>query len=72
MAIRRRVRAVSTIVYVRYRRGDAAVIPVAGVFGEAVQRYLSWSAGSRGPAIVRGVAGALVILGGVYFLATAR
>jgi cytochrome c-type biogenesis protein len=55
-----------------YGLGHAAVIALAGVFGDSVQRYLTWSAGSRGPAIIRGVAGVLVILGGVYFLITGR
>ncbi len=51
--------------------GHAAVIAVAGAFGEAVQRFLHWSAGSKGPAIVRAAAGVLVLLGGIYFLYTA-
>lgn len=63
--------AYGALLVILYGVGHAAVIALAGASGEAVQRYLSWSAGSRGPAIVRGVAGVLVILGGVYFLFTA-
>lgn len=63
--------AYGALLVVLYGVGHAAVIAVAGASGEAVQRYLTWSAGSRGPVLVRGAAGVLVILGGVYFLATA-
>ena len=41
--------------------GHAAVIALAGAFGEGVQRYLRWSAGSKGPAVVRSAAGVLVV-----------
>lgn len=56
-----------TLLVVLYGVGHAALISVAGASGEWVQRYLAWSAGSRGPAIVRRTAGVLVILSGIYF-----
>ena len=48
--------------------GHAATIAVAGASGQTVQRYLTWSAGSRGPDLLRKASGLLVIAAGAYFL----
>jgi cytochrome c-type biogenesis protein len=55
-----------------YGLGHCSVIVLAGTFTEAVQRYLNWNERSTGAVIVRKVCGALVVLGGVYLLTTAR
>jgi cytochrome c-type biogenesis protein len=52
--------------------GHAGIIAIAGTFGESVQRWLRWGAGSKGSSAVRFTAGVLVILAGLYFLYTAR
>ena len=54
-----------------YGVGHCAVIVAAGTSTEAVQRYLDWSAESRGATVLRRVCGALVIIGGLYMLYTA-
>jgi cytochrome c-type biogenesis protein len=54
-----------------YGIGHSAVIVLAGTFTEVVQRYLNWTARSRGAVRLRRVCGALVMLGGVYFTVTA-
>jgi len=51
--------------------GHCAVITLAGGLSQWVQNYLNWSAQSRSAHMVKKVAGALVLLGGVYFLMTA-
>ncbi len=51
-----------------YGLGHCAVIVVAGTSTELVQRYLNWNEHSRGVAIVKGICGVLVILGGVYLI----
>jgi cytochrome c-type biogenesis protein len=55
-----------------YGVGHCGVIVFAGTFSEAVQRYLNWNERSRGAAILKKACGALVLLGGLYFLYTAR
>ena len=52
--------------------GHCAVIVLAGTFTGVVQRYLSWTERSRGAAVLRKFCGALVMLGGVYLIYTAR
>ena len=54
-----------------YGLGHGAAIVAAGVSAQNVQRWLGWTTGARAAAIARGVAGAAVIAGGVYFLYTA-
>ena len=54
-----------------YGIGHSAVIVLAGTFTEVVQRYLNWTERSKGAVILRKVCGVLVMLGGVYFIATA-
>lgn len=51
-----------------YGVGHCAVIVVAGTSTELVQRYLNWNEHSRGVAIVKGICGVLVILGGIYLI----
>ena len=51
-----------------YGLGHCSVIVLAGTFTELVQRYLNWTDRSRGTAILRGVCGVLVILGGLYLI----
>lgn len=55
-----------------YGVGHCAVIAAAGTSAQAVQRYLNWNRGSRGTLVMRRVCGALVLLGGLYLLWTAR
>jgi cytochrome c-type biogenesis protein len=54
-----------------YGLGHSAAIVVAGASAQQVQRWLSWKAGARAAALVRGGAGLAVIAGGLYFLSTA-
>ncbi|MBL1216965.1 MAG: cytochrome C biogenesis protein [Planctomycetes bacterium] len=51
-----------------YGVGHCAVIVVAGTCTGLVQRYLNWTDRSKGAAVVRGVCGILVILGGLYLI----
>jgi cytochrome c-type biogenesis protein len=55
-----------------YGVGHCSVLVLAGTFTEVIQHYLNWTEKSRGAVIVRTVCGALVILGGVYLIVTAR
>jgi cytochrome c-type biogenesis protein len=55
-----------------YAVGHVSVIILAGTFTEIVQSYLNWNERSRGVLIVKKVCGALVLLGGIYLLYTAR
>lgn len=54
-----------------YGLGHAAAIVAAGASAQGVQRWLSWKAGARAAALVRGGAGLAVIAAGLYFLSTA-
>jgi cytochrome c-type biogenesis protein len=54
-----------------YAFGHAAAIVIAGTSAQGVQRWLSWKSGGRASGVLRGTAGTAVILGGLYFLATA-
>jgi cytochrome c-type biogenesis protein len=51
--------------------GHCAVIVGAGGAAGKVQKYLNWSDQSRGLLWVKRVAGAFVMLGGVYYISTA-
>ena len=55
-----------------YGAGHCAVIVFAGTFTGMVQHYLDWTEESRGVAILKRVCGALVLLGGLYLVHTAR
>jgi cytochrome c-type biogenesis protein len=48
--------------------GHCAVIAAAGTSAGAVQRYLSWGERSGGPALMRKICGALLLLGGLYMI----
>lgn len=54
-----------------YGIGHSAVIVLAGTLTEVVQGYLNWTERSKGALVLRRVCGVLVMLGGVYFIATA-
>jgi cytochrome c-type biogenesis protein len=51
--------------------GHCAVIVAAGGAAGTVQKYLNWTEQSKGATYLKRVAGALVILGGVYYIHTA-
>jgi cytochrome c-type biogenesis protein len=55
-----------------YGLGHAAAIALAGTSLQSVNRWLSWKAGARAIAAVKGAAGVAVILGGAWFVWTAR
>lgn len=55
-----------------YGAGHCSVIVLAGTFTEVVQNYLNWSEKSNGAVILKKVCGALVILGGLWLIYTAR
>jgi cytochrome c-type biogenesis protein len=48
--------------------GHCAVIAAAGTSAGAVQRYLSWGEQSGGPALMRRICGAFLLLGGLYMI----
>lgn len=50
--------------------GHCAVIVGAGTLTQVVQRYLKWSSASKTTTYIRRIAGALVFLGGIYFIYT--
>jgi cytochrome c-type biogenesis protein len=54
-----------------YGVGHCAVIVVAGTSTELVQRFLNWNEQSKGVTVVKGVCGALVLLGGVWLIYSA-
>ena len=60
------------LLLVLYGAGHCGVIVLAGTFSEAVQNYLNWNEKSKGALILKKVCGALVLLGGLYLLYTAR
>ncbi|MBD3349377.1 MAG: cytochrome C biogenesis protein [Candidatus Eisenbacteria bacterium] len=64
--------AYGALLLLMYGVGHCSVIVLAGTFTGIVQRYLNWNERSRGAVVVRKICGALVILGGVYLLATAH
>lgn len=55
-----------------YGIGHCSVIVAAGTSTEAVQRYLKWNESSTGMRTVKKICGALVLLGGLYLIYTAR
>ncbi len=60
------------LLLVLYGVGHCGVIVLAGTFSEVVQRYLNWNEKSKGAIILKKVCGALVLLGGLWLLYTAR
>jgi cytochrome c-type biogenesis protein len=55
-----------------YGIGHCTVIVLAGTFTGAVQRWMNWNEQSKGPALLKKICGALVLLGGVYLIYVAR
>jgi cytochrome c-type biogenesis protein len=55
-----------------YGLGHCAVIVLAGTFTEVVQHYLDWNEKSKGALILKKGCGALVVMGGLYLIYTAR
>lgn len=53
-----------------YGLGHCSIIVLAGSLTETVGRYLNWTEKSKGAIIVKRICGVLVILGGVYLIAT--
>lgn len=62
----------ASLLVVAYAVGHCAVIVAAGTSTEIVQRFLNWNEKSKGLDIVKKICGVLVILGGVYLIATAK
>ena len=60
--------AYGVVLLAAYAVGHSAVIVAAGTFAEVVERYLKWTAQSRGVTIVRRICGALIILAAIYML----
>lgn len=54
-----------------YGLGHCAVIVLAGTFTEVVQRFLNWNENSNAVSRIKGVCGALVVLGGFWMIYTA-
>jgi cytochrome c-type biogenesis protein len=54
-----------------YGLGQCVVIMLAGTSTGLVQQYVNWDIRSRGAQIVKRIRGALVLVGGMYFLHTA-
>jgi cytochrome c-type biogenesis protein len=54
-----------------YGVGHGAVIVAAGTSTELVQRFLNWNEHSKGVAVVKGICGVLVLLGGVWLIYSA-
>jgi cytochrome c-type biogenesis protein len=53
-----------------YGIGHCSVIVLAGSLTETVSRYLHWTQKSKGAVIVKRICGILIILGGIYLIAT--
>lgn len=59
------------LLVVAYAVGHAAAIAIAGITGESLQRRFTGRAGERVTGALRGAAGLVALLGGLYFLYTA-
>ncbi len=58
----------SILLLIFYGVGHCSVIVLAGTFTEILQKYLNWSAESKGAQWLKKVCGVLVILGGIYLI----
>ena len=58
----------SILLLVFYGVGHCSVIVLAGTFTEILQKYLNWSAESKGAVWLKKICGVLIILGGVYLI----
>jgi len=56
------------LLLVFYGVGHCSVIVLAGTFTEILQKYLNWSADSKGALWLKRICGVLVILGGIYLI----
>jgi cytochrome c-type biogenesis protein len=56
------------LLLVFYGLGHCSVIVLAGTFTEILQKYLNWSADSKGALWLKRICGVLVILGGIYLI----
>ena len=54
-----------------YGIGHCAVIVLAGTSTEVVQKFLNWNETSKAVTRIKGVCGALVVLGGIWMIYTA-
>jgi len=64
--------AYGILLLLAYGVGHCGVIVLAGTFTEVVQHYLNWNEKSKGARILKKVCGALVLIGGLYMIYTAR
>ena len=55
-----------------YGIGHCSVIVAAGTSTELVQRFMNWNERSRAMVVLKRICGALVILGGLYLIYTAK
>jgi len=56
------------LLLVFYGLGHCSVMVLAGTFTEILQKYLNWSADSKGALWLKRICGVLVILGGIYLI----
>jgi cytochrome c-type biogenesis protein len=61
----------AALLLIAYGAGHCSVIVLAGTFTELVQHFLNWNEKSQGVAVVKGICGSLVILGGIWLIYTA-
>ena len=59
------------VLLLAYGIGHCGVIVAAGTSTRIVQRFLNWNEQSKGVAIVKGICGVLVLLGGVWLIYSA-
>ncbi len=55
---------------VAYGIGHCSIIVLAGTLTETVNHYLKWTVRSKGAILAKRICGVMVILGGIYLLAT--
>jgi len=55
---------------IAYGIGHCSIIVFAGMLTETVNHYLKWTEKSRGAVFTKRICGVLVILGGIYIIAT--
>lgn len=56
------------VLLVAYGLGHCSVIVAAGTSTRLVQKFLNWNEQSRGTAVLRGLCGILVLVGGLYLI----
>ena len=54
-----------------YGMGHCALIMLAGISADSIQRYLKWNENSKGAMRLRKICGVLILLAGLYVIATA-